>query len=248
MGRIELWGPGLLVSFFYLYNFIPKTELQGELSHTWSLAVEEQFYLFWPLVLLTLRRRGTVIVALSIVLLSAIAYLWFPVVVVPGSSSGLKLANVFYVRRLFIPAVAGIMIGSMAALWLHERGSLVADRCARWWWMPLGLALYLLPLCWPVILDPLALMPMAVAVSMVLIWLMHHQVSTLAQVLEWRPLAYLGRISYGLYIYHVIFMGTEPGYGLVKVFPYNVLAALAFSVVSYELLERRVLSLKDRFR
>ena len=57
---------------------------------------------------------------------------------------------------------------------------------------------------------------------------------------------HLGRS--GIYLYHVIFMSTGPGHGLVPRFPTVLLASLAFAVVSYEFLERRVLRYKDRFR
>lgn len=62
-------------AFFYVHNFLPKQVEEprlmfpGLFEHTWSLAVEEQFYIFWSFVIafivpLPLRRRGLVLGAL----------------------------------------------------------------------------------------------------------------------------------------------------------------------------------------
>ncbi|MEH6745904.1 MAG: acyltransferase family protein [Maribacter arcticus] len=50
---------GILYSFFYIYNFIPRSLYSAELGLTWSLSVEEQFYLFWPISIFFIRRKKT---------------------------------------------------------------------------------------------------------------------------------------------------------------------------------------------
>ncbi|MFT3885694.1 MAG: hypothetical protein QM724_09755 [Flavobacteriales bacterium] len=61
------------------------------------------------------------------------------------------------------------------------------------------------------------------------------------------PLAYIGQISYGIYLYHVIIIGTGAGTGVFDEFPWSVIISLAIAVASYELYERPILRLKDRF-
>lgn len=54
-GLIRSSSVSLAYSMFYVYNFVPHIYYTGELGHTWSLALEEQFYIIWPFVILFTR-------------------------------------------------------------------------------------------------------------------------------------------------------------------------------------------------
>jgi peptidoglycan/LPS O-acetylase OafA/YrhL len=241
-GFFKITAFGMLVSFFYLYNFIPTTLYNGHLGHTWSLAVEEQFYLFWPLIMNFLSRKIIYYIAFSLIIISAVVLIFISDIEIPGTRTGIKLADAFHGSRLFIPAVGPIMIGSVFALF-HERMSILPPKLI--WCAPI---LYLFPLWSPISIIEIAPIIQSFGVGLILIWIVVHPQAPFISVLEWSPLAYIGRISYGIYLYHVIFMGMGRGAGLIPVFPWNVLISILFAVVSYEFMERRILRLKDRFR
>jgi len=76
-----------------------------------------------------------------------------------------------------------------------------------------------------------------------------------ARLLEWSPLRYLGKISYGMYVYHlaiVWLMGTLFGQNLSEPF-FPLLAFVTFALVwvvaamSYQWMEKPIMDLKDRF-
>lgn len=77
-------GQGIIATILYLANIFYYTEIDyfdtfqanSPLVHTWSLSLEEQFYIFFPMIMLTLRKNKLrIIVFTSILLLSLIFYL-----------------------------------------------------------------------------------------------------------------------------------------------------------------------------
>jgi peptidoglycan/LPS O-acetylase OafA/YrhL len=71
--------------------------------------------------------------------------------------------------------------------------------------------------------------------------------------LNWRPVRYVGVLSYSLYIWQQPFLNSYNSYGYLSPpavlrFPTNVVVSLAVAALSYHALERPVLSLRKRFR
>jgi peptidoglycan/LPS O-acetylase OafA/YrhL len=70
-------------------------------------------------------------------------------------------------------------------------------------------------------------------------------------LLEWKPIKYIGTISYGIYIWQGFFVRTGPNITpkiWVHDFPQNVALTLFIAIISYELLEKRILNLKKKFK
>jgi peptidoglycan/LPS O-acetylase OafA/YrhL len=193
----------------------------GLLGHTWSLAVEEQFYVLWPAILLFCLRFGRA--RLAFVLL-ALVFLDLP-------------------YRLLLDLNGGLMHVFVGT---DSRGDALLFGCV----------LALLGTCWHPIVGWLGLAGVAaVAASwpgdpglgaQILFIPVAAIVSTLAvagcpAALAWRPLAFVGKISYGLYLWHGLLIWWH--------LPWPVAVPLSIGIAcgSYYVLERPFLRLKDRF-
>lgn len=247
-GYIRSSFVGVLFSLFYVYNFIPDKFYTGELGHLWSLAVEEQFYLFWPFVVRFVRYQKMILMAAAILVICLIAQWLLPSASVYWNNKYHLLSDMSHVGRWFFPAVAPIMMGAVGYVLLQltsVQNRIKNSRHLLLW----TFVLFCSPLLMPDDALDYAKYFQSLAIVLLLIWLKGNQVSPVTTLLEIAPLAYLGRVSYGVYVYHGLFLRTGPGGTLaVQQFPYNIIFTMAVAVLSFEFLEKKVLAYKDRFR
>ena len=219
------------------------------MAHTWSLAIEEQFYLVWPFALLVLHKlrvgdggRAGVLIGLAVAC------------VVYRNAMGFTPQRIYFGLDTHCD---GLLLGSALAYlhrggWLRARG---VGRVIRLGTLPaLGLLLALprfmawtepmTALLYFTVVNVLACLLIAGAVS--------GQLGAMGGLLNFGPLKYLGKISYGLYLYHQPILIALRGFGPLEAWyicaPLGLSAALVFSHLSYQYFERPILRLKDRFR
>ncbi|MCT4581510.1 MAG: acyltransferase [Flavobacteriales bacterium] len=232
---------GYVFSVFYVYNFVHHDYYTVELGHTWSLAVEEQFYLTWPFILSLFKRVNQLyFIVGGILIMCLIGYYLFPT---------LAVADHYHTDRWFFPAVAPIIVGSLFAI-LNNRYSekWKIHFHSKYWYLIAGIGLFLYPLYSLELLLVTAPIFQAVGVSLGLIWLLYNQSSKITAILDNLLFRYIGKISYGIYVYQGFFLRTGPGGELaVQQYPLNILLVLLMAVLSYELYEKPILQLKKKF-
>ena len=177
---VDYLGPAL-VSLLYVSDVAKAIGYDlGYVGHTWSLAMEEQFYLLWPAILLFVPRRWLI----PGVLFGIAGAIALQVVIVGWQD------NVLAHFRPDVRADA-ILWGCFIAL--------VPLRVPRW--AAIGAAAGLLALSMTFV------WPYAIAMSSVLSAVLVAGAASLAAPLSWRPLVRVGEISYGLYLWHAIPVG-----------------------------------------
>jgi peptidoglycan/LPS O-acetylase OafA/YrhL len=217
------------------FNWGP-TEYMG---HTWSLATEEQFYWIWPLTLLFIAKRRPMlwIGAAAMVLLFDRAFLWMD-----GASFG---------HLQFGPdsRPIGLLVGCALAL-IPER---------RWPIMPTSAPFLLLTILAIMCVSyqgdmhwQMILMPPIVSLAAAGLIVSARLGSPIAKLLALPAVVYVGRISYGLYLYTgpITFLGQR--WVVRDAFHLYTIALIALSflaaALSYEFVEKPFLRLKDRFQ
>lgn len=255
----------------YLYNFIPKHFYSGYFGLTWSLGVEEQFYLIWPIFLRQILKVGNsdnihirpstlpgqiTFFTLGIILIS-LAYMALvpdhplPELRVSTDVGTINLADytvdrVFFPYRWTIPMVSYILLGCTAAAWADAKRELLAQA----WWIPWLSALLFLAPWYANFLGyfPQKLLQTA-SFTLLILWIYYQQNSWLTKLLELRPLRHLGRLSYGLYLYSGIFLATgisHPEWWWQEL-PLALVLIYCVALVSHFTLEKWFLSRKGRF-
>ncbi|UKN01981.1 acyltransferase [Paracrocinitomix mangrovi] len=227
-----------LLSFAYMYNFVPNKLYIPELGHTWSLALEEQYYLIWPFIINFLNKK-LIYVFIALIIMACFAALY----IYPQY----YFVNHYKTERWFIPAVAPVIIGSLAALLINQKDAVFGPYFKQKYASVLvGLLLFLFPLYTPFIKP--SFIVQSIGISLFLVWLLYNQESRLTAILNNKLTSYIGRISYGIYVYQGLFLRTSPGGELwIQKFPQNIILTLLVAILSFELIEKAVLKRKRNF-
>ena len=217
------------------------------LQHTWSLAVEAQFYLIWPLVLLFILRyfgkKNIPFAALAIALASGVALFAYSIRIDSQESA---ISHVYFGTDTHS---IGLFLGSaLAVSWQPQNLSKEITKRAQDFVDFIGvvgllglLSTFLFinetdPTLYRIAFPLSALFGCATLVSVV------HPASRFAPLLSTRPLMWIGERSYGIYLWHwIVFQLTRPSIDLVgddwALYALRILIVFALADISLRYIE-----------
>ena len=229
----------------YMSNWFETNSL---MAITWSLSAEEQFYLLWPPLLAWLGRHALWPLAVLLGVNQAVNFGaldgWLAAI-------GLPYATHSILQSTFTP----ILLGVLLAFALQDAAARRAlEQVTRW---PVLLAVLGVAIAATSVEDMRGVPRLAfhLATATLLAGILLRPSMTLVRWLEWRPLVFVGTVSYGVYLLHKIVLDVASR-GLARVglespgllFVSCLIGTIGLAALSYRYFERPLLRLKDRFR
>lgn len=213
-------------------------------GHFWSLAVEEHFYLLWPAAFIVMRRhrlRGAIVLVLAVALWRFIAVKF-----------QLTMSSNFTVRTDI--ASEWLLWGCVASLAeRHQHGAeIVRAMSSRWASLlvvPLVAAAAAIDANWKVVNMLVSLS--ALALPALFLGTVQRPESLLGRLLELPAVAWLGKISFSLYLWQQLFFtwdaARSSAMGLLQSFPVNAVLAVVCAAASFYFIERPMIDIGRRF-
>ncbi|HZT65013.1 MAG TPA: acyltransferase family protein [Acidimicrobiales bacterium] len=233
-------------------SYFARTGDPSPLAHTWSLAIEEQFYVVWPLLLLLvcrgrrpLLRTGVVAAAGLVASAAAMAVVFHP---------GADPSRAYYGTDTRAHV---IMMGALLAVVvarLRRTGGFRSERANRV--LGDGAAFLAVPAAAVVVIAVRAaqgtdawvyrggLVGVSAAVAVIIAAINLRPRSVVPFLLSWSPLRFAGRISYGVYLYHwplfLVLNHARTGLYGAQLLAVRVGATAAVATVSFYAVEQPI--------
>ena len=243
-----LYIPNWLITFDNHWPPVPKPLL----DHFWSLAIEEQFYLFWPLMVFFFKRRTLIYICLFFILQSMVIRNLFEY-----SGKDYSSSYVFTFARL-----DAISIGALVALLIRgERGKLLLANSSR----PIFVISFLILFILTLLSHNFSLKNeyfIRIGYTIIGIFfgsflvLVLSEGSILGKICNTGFLKFFGKYSYGIYVYHWLISPLINDYFAYQVMRFttispwliasflSVFLIILISILSFHLFEKQNLKLK----
>jgi peptidoglycan/LPS O-acetylase OafA/YrhL len=228
----------------YVWNYVPRKVDTTFLGHTWSLSVEEQFYLLWPLILKLSSPKRSKWTALAVVIVAPFirvaSYFLLPTThprigmmlhtradsLMSGALLALVCLNEDHLRILkrfvssrLIPIASVCFAAIDTLLTTHFKGAYL---------LPVGYSLQNL------------------VIALLIAHVVFYDKTVLGRTLNNPVVVHVGVISYSLYLWQPLFLTTK-NTTFTGVFPWNIVCAFLAAELSYYLLEKPFLRWRKRF-
>jgi peptidoglycan/LPS O-acetylase OafA/YrhL len=231
-GALKVSTPDLLAALTFTTNFRAET---WNLGHIWSLSVEEQFYFLWPAAMACLGRTRAIEIGLGTLVIAPMLRGFWAWKEAPDDGQFFLNADI----------LAGGCLLALLRSRLHANTRYMRMLSSTWIaTAPVG-ALTINAL------HGFGIHSLFSGVMTILIAITIDRVITypegIAAFLNWGPVVFVGTLSYSLYLWQQIFLNRF-GPLIINAFPLNIILAIACALLSYYLVERPFLRLRNSRR
>jgi peptidoglycan/LPS O-acetylase OafA/YrhL len=235
--KVQVSPTTMLIAGTYTWNYIP-TPWTWVLGHSWSLSLEEQFYLLWPLCMASFSRRTNFVIASCVIFFSpairVITYFAWP-------------SMRTHMDMMLHTHLDTIMTGCLLSLIIDLKIWHKARTVALYSVAPAVSIAFLLTVDMiaqhrfrGMYLMTIGLTLENIAIATLLLYVVFRHESRLGKFLNLKPVRHIGMISYSLYLYQQLFTGPY-----TRHFPLNLVFIVTAAELSYLLVEKPSFRIRD---
>jgi peptidoglycan/LPS O-acetylase OafA/YrhL len=229
----DVFKSGIALTYLSNIYMTVSGDSLGHLRHTWSLAMEEQFYLLWPLLLLAIVKlrlpTKPTMICMALLIVASLAGWFF-------TADSLPFNPLTKAGGLLLGCVTAMLVThkpwhSVPLAWLSAFAFLFAIVGEFLGWIGRDISMPIATLAMPGILLYLAFGS-----------------GPAVRVLAWKPLAYLGVISYALYLWHypILYALRSANVPELTTVSITLVATLGLAILSQKYIEKPAMVLKNR--
>ncbi|RAR75623.1 acyltransferase family protein [Flavobacterium aciduliphilum] len=228
---------------FFLTNVLISIKLIPFATQTWSIGTEEQFYLIWPLLISKCQRLKPIFISIVLgynLVLLVLQYRVF------SNFRYFELLNSF----VHFFQLDCLTLGALGA-YLYYCKSVIVEKVTHLYVFFCTLVLVVISVFYSFNLGFFKATYYAILFIILILNLINHP--KLAQLLEAKPINYLGKISYGLYMYHQIIivfvlnsLSKTIGYHFFVLYFFTFGLSIFVASLSYQFLELPFLKIKEK--
>jgi peptidoglycan/LPS O-acetylase OafA/YrhL len=238
-GIVHLRPADIWHAVTYTINYLPDRSWQ--VGHLWSLSNEEQFYLIWPCAFVVFLPRRAGWIATGVVLFGPVA----------RSAGWLFLRGTPYYDLELFPMVAdclamGCLLAKISG-WLETKNWYLRLFHPAWSIGFVALVLLINRYSGHTVVSVFGTSILNASLAILIHRSVYCSRDWMGRFLNWRPVAFVGLLSYSLYLWQQLFLNrNSTAWG--NAFPQNLCFAIAAALGSYFLLEKPFLRLRRRLR
>lgn len=252
---------GWLVGYATNFLLAIRGDYIGDFNHLWSLAIEEQFYLVWPLLLFLIPKNKILRTIIIAILVSLLSRLVCAVLIRQGVLHWMWGA--YFTLNLVLPLALGALLAYIKHNLSHYQTLYAKLQNPQWLYISAvtyGIMYYICDVRWhiPYFREWLDEYLFAIVCFFIILRAANNDFRYIGKyILEHDVVSFTGKISYGLYLYHLFVIGffwkyLVPTFGLavsnkpMAWFLYFVIAYI-FAIASYYIIELPINNLKRYF-
>jgi peptidoglycan/LPS O-acetylase OafA/YrhL len=242
-GKIEVDRASAIAAATYTWALYPNVH-SWIIGHTWSLSIEEFFYLFWPVLFLYSYRRNWKL-RTPVFLILIMPFIRLAIFIGPAMLDGREPHRAqYWIDTMMIGCLLAILESVPAWKEFRRRrlNGLTVSILAFFAFFAIPYVPYMLPKNPARFYDVTFANPLtAICMAGIMIYMIEHEHGYVGRILNTRWLKHIGVMSYSLYLWQQIFVFQD-----LHLLPWGIVGAFACGELSFWLIEKPALNFRAR--